>query len=170
MRHEAAGSGGPHRRLPVTRPIGRIVGLKPVGPDDYIVAVEDVRDERVHVGRKPLDFEPWLKSVKEGRYALPPFGLYGRCGEIHCDRDLDVEIFRTCIPSQADLVELAARTPPRKNGGLTEQLEAVRDVQDREPVAPDLLAPTIIDATADFRVEKLPRLVVHHDVPRESVE
>jgi hypothetical protein len=89
------------------RPIGRIVGLKPVGDDDYVLAIEDVRDERVHVGRTPRDFEPWLKSVKEGRYVLPAFGLCGRCGEVHCDRDLDLEIFRTCIACQADLVELA---------------------------------------------------------------
>jgi hypothetical protein len=89
------------------RPIGRVVGLKPVGDDDYVLAIEDVRDERVHVGRTPRDFEPWLKSLKEGRYVLPAFGLCGRCGEIHCDRDLDLEIFRTCIPCQADLVELA---------------------------------------------------------------
>jgi len=89
------------------RPIGRIVGLKTVRPDDYILAIEDVRDERVHVGRTPRDFEPWLKSVKEGRYVLPAFGLCGRCGEIHRDRDLDVETFRTCIPCQAELVELS---------------------------------------------------------------
>ncbi len=89
------------------RPIGRIVGLKAVRPDDYVVAIEDLRDERVHVGRRPLDFEPWLKSVKEGRYVLPAFGLCGRCGEIHCDRDCDLEIFRTCIPCQVDLVDLA---------------------------------------------------------------
>ena len=79
------------------RPIGRIVGLKPVRDDDYVLAIEDIRDERVHVGRTPLDFEPWLRSVKEGRYVLPAFGLCGRCGEIHCDRDLHLEIFRTCI-------------------------------------------------------------------------
>ena len=88
------------------RGIGRIVGLKPVGPDDYVLAIEDVRDERVHVGRTPTDFEPWLRSVKEGRHVIPAFGLCGRCGEIHCDRDLDLEIFRTCIPCQAELVEV----------------------------------------------------------------
>ena len=89
------------------RPVGRIVGLKPVGDDDYVIAIEDARDERVHVGRTPRDFAPWLKSIKEGRYVLPGFGLCGRCGEIHCDRDLDLEIFPTCIPCQADLVGLA---------------------------------------------------------------
>lgn len=38
---------------------------------------------------------------------MPAFGLCGRCGEIHCDRDLDLEIFRICIPCQSDLLELA---------------------------------------------------------------
>lgn len=88
------------------RGIGRVVGLKPVGPDDYVLAIEDVRDERVHVGRTPRDFEAWLRSVKEGRHVLPAFWLCGRCGDIHCDRDLDLEIFRTCIPCQAELVEV----------------------------------------------------------------
>ncbi len=88
------------------RGVGRIVGLKPLGPDDYVLAIEDVRDERVQVGRTPTDFEPWLRSVKEGRHVLPAFGLCGRCGEIHCDRDLDLEILRTCIPCQAELVEV----------------------------------------------------------------
>ena len=30
-------------------PIGRVVGLKRVGDDDYVLAIEDMRDERVHV-------------------------------------------------------------------------------------------------------------------------
>lgn len=89
------------------RGIGRVVGLKPVGPDDYVLAIEDIRDERVHVGRTPRDFEPWLRAVKEGRHVIPAFGLCGRCGEVHSDRDWDLEMFRTCIPCQADLVELA---------------------------------------------------------------
>jgi len=89
------------------RPIGRIVCLKRVGDDDYVLAIEDARDERVHIGRTPLDFEPWLRSVKEGRFVLPSFGLCGPCGEIHCDRDVDGEVFRTCIACQVDLVDLA---------------------------------------------------------------
>ena len=89
------------------RPIGRIVALKPVGDDDYVLAVEDVRDERVHVGRTALDFEPLLRSVKEDRYVLPAFGLCGRCNGIHADRDVDGEVFANCIRCQADLVEVA---------------------------------------------------------------
>jgi hypothetical protein len=86
------------------RGIGRVVGLKPMASDDYVLAIEDVRDKRVHVGRTPRD---WLRAVKEGRHVIPAFGLCGRCGEVHSDRDWDLEIFRTCIPCQADLVDLA---------------------------------------------------------------
>ena len=88
------------------RPLGRVVGLKSIGDDDYVLAIEDVRDERVHVGRTPRDFEPWLRAVKDGRHVIPAFGLCGRCGEIHSDRDWDLEMFRTCIPCQAELVEV----------------------------------------------------------------
>jgi hypothetical protein len=89
------------------RGIGRVFGLTPVGDEDYVLPIEDIRDERVNVGRTPHDFEPWLKSVKEGRYVLSAFGLCGRCGEIHCDRHADLEMFRTCNSCQVDLVELA---------------------------------------------------------------
>ena len=81
--------------------------------DDNVLAIEDVRDERVHVGRTRRDFEPWLKSVKEGRHVLPAFGLCGRCGEIHCDRDLDLEIFRSCVSVPGrPLVEIAVQLHP----------------------------------------------------------
>ena len=69
------------------RSLGRVVGLEPIADDEYVLTIEDVRDGRVHVGRAPSDFEPWLRSVKEGRHVIPAFGLCGRCGEIHCDRD-----------------------------------------------------------------------------------
>lgn len=49
----------------------------------------------------------WLGAVKDGRHVIPACGLCGRCGEIHCDREWDLEMFRTCIPCQAELVELA---------------------------------------------------------------
>ncbi len=59
------------------RPLGRVVAVEPIGDDDYVLAIEDIRDERVHVGRTPLDFEPWLKSVKEDRHIIPAFGPCG---------------------------------------------------------------------------------------------
>ena len=89
------------------RPLGRVVGLKPIGDDDYVVAIEDVRDGRVHVVRTPRDLEPWLRSFKTGDCVQPAFGLCGRCNRVHADRDVDGEIVRNCIRCQADLVEVA---------------------------------------------------------------
>lgn len=89
------------------RPLDRVVGLKRVGDDDHVLAIEDVRDERVHVGRTPLDFEPWLRSLKTGEWVQLAFGLCGRCNSIHSDRDINGEVFRNCIPCQAELVGVA---------------------------------------------------------------
>jgi hypothetical protein len=89
------------------RPLGRVVAVQPIGDDDYVLAIEDVRDGRVHVARTPRDLEPWLKSFKSGECLQPAFGLCGRCGHIHTDRDGDGEVFGTCIRCQAELVEVA---------------------------------------------------------------
>jgi hypothetical protein len=89
------------------RPLGRIVGLKRVGEDDYVLAIEDLRDGRVHLAKTPRDLEPWLKSFKTGECLQPAFGLCGRCNSIHSDRDVDGEIFGNCIGCQAELVEVA---------------------------------------------------------------
>jgi hypothetical protein len=37
------------------RPLGRVVGLKSIADDDYVLAIEDIRDGRVHVVRTPSD-------------------------------------------------------------------------------------------------------------------
>jgi hypothetical protein len=89
------------------RPLGRVVELKAIADDDYVLAIEDVRDGRVHVVRTPRDLEPWLRSFKTGECIRPAFGLCGRCNSIHADRDVDGEIFGNCIPCQAELVEVA---------------------------------------------------------------
>ena len=89
------------------RPLGRVVTVRPIGDEDYVLAIEDVRDGRVHVARTPRDLEPWLKSFKSGECLQPAFGLCGRCGGIHTDRDVNGEVFGKCIPCQADLVDVA---------------------------------------------------------------
>jgi hypothetical protein len=75
------------------RPLGRVVGLKAIADDDCVLAIEDIRDGRVHVVRTPSDLEPWLKSFKTGECIPPAFGLCGRCNAIHADRDVDGEVF-----------------------------------------------------------------------------
>ena len=89
------------------RPLGRVIGLKAIAEDDYVLAIEDVRDGRVHVIRTPKDLEPWLKSFKAGECVQPAFGLCGRCNSAHTDRDVDGEVFGNCIRCQAELVEVA---------------------------------------------------------------
>ena len=89
------------------RPLGRVVGLKALADDDYVLAIEDIRDGRVHVVRTPNDLEPWLRSFKTGECMQPAFGLCGRCNSVHADRDVDGETFVNCIPCQAELVGVA---------------------------------------------------------------
>lgn len=89
------------------RPLGRLVKVMPVAEDDYVLAIEDIRDGRVHIARTPRDLESWLKSFKSGECLKPKFGLCGRCNATHADRDVDGEIFSNCVRCQAELVELA---------------------------------------------------------------
>jgi hypothetical protein len=89
------------------RPLGRVVGLKTITADDHVLAIEDVRDGRVHLMRTARDLEPWIKSFKAGECRQPAFGLCARCSGIHRDRDLDGEVFPTCVGCQAELVEVA---------------------------------------------------------------
>ena len=89
------------------RPLGRPVGLKPIADDDYVLAIEDLRDGRVHLIHSPGDLGRWLKSFKSGECLQPTFGFCSRCRDIHGDRDVDGEMFQTCIPCQAELVEVA---------------------------------------------------------------
>jgi hypothetical protein len=98
------------------RPLGRVVGLKATGDDDYILAIEDLRDGRVHVVKTPGDLELWLKSFKTSEWLQPAFGLCGRCNGIHADRDIDGEVFGHCIPCQADLVEVAIELRDQREG------------------------------------------------------
>lgn len=72
-----------------------------------MLAVEDLRDGRVHLMRSARDLEPWIKSFKSGECVQPAFGLCGRCNGIHAVRDVDGEVFGNCIRCQAELVEVA---------------------------------------------------------------
>ncbi len=49
------------------RPQGRVVRVEPIGDDDYLMAIEDVRDGRVQLIRSAGDLEVWLTSFRQGR-------------------------------------------------------------------------------------------------------
>ncbi len=92
------------------RPQGRVVRVKPIAEDDYLIAIEDVRDGRVQLIRSAGDLEVWLTSFRQGRCVQPVGALCGICDHIHGDRDHTGELMRNCIRCQAELVEVAAES------------------------------------------------------------
>jgi hypothetical protein len=98
------------------RPKGRIVRVMPVAADDYVIAVEDVRDRRTHVMRSVGDLEIWLESFRQGRCEPAALGICGVCDRIHNDSDVDGEIFSNCVRCAAELVEVYAELQSREEG------------------------------------------------------
>ncbi|MDP9069246.1 MAG: hypothetical protein M3N53_13000 [Actinomycetota bacterium] len=90
------------------RALGRLVRVRPVGNDDYIVAIEDVRDGRTHLLHSPDDLGKWLRSFKEGRCLQPAAAICGRCDRLHIDRDVDHELLASCIGCCVDLMVVGA--------------------------------------------------------------
>ncbi len=93
-----------------SRPLGRIVRVKPVADDNYLIAIEDSRDGRTHLIVSAGDLESWFRSFKEGRCLQPVGALCGVCDRIHGDRDASGELMRNCIRCQAELVEVYAES------------------------------------------------------------
>ncbi len=90
------------------RPLGRLVRVRCVGVDDYMLAIEDVRDGRTHLIHSPDDLGMWLKSFKAGRCLQPPAAICGRCDWLHVDRDHDGELLTNCIGCCTELIVLGA--------------------------------------------------------------
>ncbi len=90
------------------RPLGRLVRVRCVGIDDYMLAIEDVRDGRTHLIHSTDDLGAWLKSFKAGRCLRPAAAICGRCDRLHVDRDHDRELLATCIGCCTQLMVLGA--------------------------------------------------------------
>lgn len=90
------------------RPKGRVVRVVKTGENAYVVAIEDVRDGRVHLIRGPEDLELWLKSFDEGRCLEPAAAICDVCDRIHRDRGADGELLRYCSRCRADLTQIYA--------------------------------------------------------------
>lgn len=90
------------------RPQGRIVRVKRVAEDDYLMAIEDRRDGRVQLIESVADLDAWIRSFDLGCCLEPKGALCGVCDRIHTDRDIDGELFRNCIGCQVELLEVAA--------------------------------------------------------------
>ncbi len=90
------------------RPLGRLTRVRSVGSDDYMLAIEDVRDGRTHLIHSPDDLGVWLKSFKAGRCLQPAAAICGRCDKLHVDRDVDNELLPSCIPCWTELSVVGA--------------------------------------------------------------
>ena len=90
------------------RPLGRIVQVRPVGDDDYIVAVDDRRDGRVQLIHSATDLQLWLESFRHGECLIPAAGICARCNKLHIDRDVDGELLATCISCAGELIGVGA--------------------------------------------------------------
>ena len=100
---------------------GRIVRVRPVESkagvtDDYLVAVQDVRDGRTHLLHSLGDVEEWLTSFKTGECLQPAAAICGVCDNLHIDRGVDGELMRNCIKCEADLIEVYADLRSRREG------------------------------------------------------
>ncbi len=90
------------------RPLGRIVQVRPVGGDDYIVAVEDRRDGRTQLIHSSGDLRLWFESSRHGECLIPAAGICARCDKLHVDRDVDGELLAHCIACSGELIGVGA--------------------------------------------------------------
>ena len=90
------------------RPLGRIVEVRRVGGDDYVVAIDDVRDGRIQLIHSPGDLRFWLDSFRHGECVMPAAGICGRCTKLHVDRDIDWELLPNCVPCAGELIGIGA--------------------------------------------------------------
>lgn len=90
------------------RPLGRMTRVRCVGVDDYIVAIEDIRDGRTQLLHSARDLGTWLRSFIDGRCIQPGAAICGRCDRLHVDRDVDGELLANCIACCTELTVLGA--------------------------------------------------------------
>jgi hypothetical protein len=90
------------------RPLGRIVQVRNVGDDDYLVAVEDRRDGRTQLIHSSGDLRLWFESFRHGECLIPAAGICARCGKLYVDRDIDGELLAHCLPCCGVLIEAGA--------------------------------------------------------------
>ena len=79
-----------------------------MGEDDYIIAIEDLRDGRTQLIHSAGDLRVWLESFRDGRCVVPAAAICGRCNKLHVDRDVDGELLVNCIACAGELIEVAA--------------------------------------------------------------
>lgn len=89
------------------RPLGR-VRVRKVGDDDYLVAIDDIRDGRTQLIHSAGDLRWWLDSFLHGECLVPCAAICGRCDKLHMDRDADGEFLSNCIHCAGALIAAGA--------------------------------------------------------------
>jgi hypothetical protein len=100
------------------RPRGRVTRVLAVGEDDYVLAIEDVRDGRTHLLHSPADLEAWLESFRLGVCLQPVAAICGVCERIHTDRGFDDERLANCVGCHVGLVEVLTELYGRADPAL----------------------------------------------------
>lgn len=90
------------------RPLGRIVQVRPVADDDYIIAVEDRRNGRTQLIHSSGDLRLWFESFRHGECLIPAAGICARCNNLHVDRDVGEELLTNCIVCAGELIGVGA--------------------------------------------------------------
>ena len=100
------------------RPKGRIVRVKPMQEGDYLMAIEDRRDERVQLIRSVRDLEAWIESFRQGVCLQPVGAICFVCDGIHTDSGVDGELFTNCIGCQVELLDVMAEFASEAEGDV----------------------------------------------------
>jgi hypothetical protein len=92
------------------RPLGRLVRVRKVGHDDFMIAIEDRRDGRTQLIHSSGDLRLWLDSFRHGECLEPVAAICARCDKLHRDRDVDGELLLNCIPCMGELTVIGVQT------------------------------------------------------------
>jgi hypothetical protein len=101
---------------------GRITRVRPVHTsagtsDDYLVAVQDVRDGRTHLLHDIEDVRTWLMSFKTGECLRPVAAICEVCDRLHNHRGPDGELVTNCVTCQLELVDIYTDLRERRDQG-----------------------------------------------------
>ena len=100
---------------------GRITRVRPVRStsataDDYLVAVQDVRDGRIHLLHSVDDLGTWLYSFKTGECFQPAAAICSVCDRLHTNRGPDRELTTNCVTCQLELIDIYTDLEQRREG------------------------------------------------------
>lgn len=79
-----------------------------MGEDDYLVAIDDLRDGRTQLIYSAGDLRWWLDTFRHGECLVPCAAICARCDRLHIDRDVDAELLTNCAACSGALLIVGA--------------------------------------------------------------